>query len=401
MKKIVISLLVIFICISCDKVIIDKLPKDTFVNLTEAKFEVYSDVTLKDLIKETNLPYNDNVKIKTNKLGKNTYNWEFTYDKKKYLYHLTYQVVDTTKPKIFGGANKTFLTGNEQDICNLVMYGDNYDKEPICTTDGEYDFNTPGSYKVKIIVTDSSKNMNNFNMTLNIIEPVKNDDNSNNSNTETKQEKVDFTNIYNNYKKDNTKIGIDVSRWQGDIDYNAVKNAGAEFVMMRIGVQQDILEDPSIDSKFFQNIKNAHEAGLDVGVYFYSMAMDNKEAKRQAEWVIKTLKKEKLELPIVFDWENWTDWNSYQLSFYDINSLADTFMNTVKNKGYEAMIYSSKFYLQNIWDNKDNYSVWLAHYTKNSKLTDYEGSYKLWQICNNGKIAGIETDVDIDIMFLN
>ena len=62
------------------------------------------------------------------------------------------------------------------------------------------------------------------------------------------------------------------------------------------------------------------------------------------------------------------------------------------------MIYGSKFYLQNIWENKNNYPVWLAHYTSN-KLTDYEGDYYIWQMCNDGRVDGIETDVDIDVMF--
>ena len=71
-------------------------------------------------------------------------------------------------------------------------------------------------------------------------------------------------------------------------------------------------------------------------------------------------------------------------------------MSTVKNAGYEGMLYSSKFYLENIWTNKLNFPIWLAHYTSK---TSYNGNYKIWQMCNNGQIDGINGDVDIDIMY--
>ena len=107
---------------------------------------------------------------------------------------------------------------------------------------------------------------------------------------------------------------------------------------------------------------------------------------------------EKLELPIVFDWENFNKWNEYKLSFHDINSIADTFIDTVMKSGYKGMLYSSKFYLENIWENKNDYPVWLAHYTDE---TNYTGKYKIWQMCNDGVIDGINGDVDIDIMYLD
>lgn len=393
--KIILIIVTSFILCGCNKIIIDELPGGYFLNIKSESVEVHSDIKLNDLIESTNVNASTNQTIDTHTIGNHIYSWEFKIDNQKYLYNINYKIIDTTSPKIFGGTSKTFYVGNEQDICNLVMYGDNYDKEPVCTIEGKYDFNKIGKYNITVVVTDSSNNSTEFNMNLKIIEPSENT----NTNANGEPSNVLFADVVNAYKSDKTKIGIDVSRWQGDVDYKKVKSAGAEFVMMRIGVQQDLNQKPVMDSKFQQNIKNAKEAGLEVGVYFYSMAMNEKEAISQAEWVLKILDDENLELPIVFDWENWSDWNDYKLSFYDINTIADAFMETITKHGYETMLYGSKFYLQSIWENKKEYPVWLAHYTSDT-MTDYKGEFFIWQLCSDGKIDGIEGDVDIDVMFL-
>ena len=201
---------------------------------------------------------------------------------------------------------------------------------------------------------------------------------------------------YSKYKADNTELGIDVSEWQGDIDYEAVREAGATFVMMRIGVKLDSGEDPTLDKKFLDNIKNAKEAGLKVGVYLYSKAKSLEEAIDEANWVLDTLDGETLDLPIVFDWEIWSNWNSYHLSFHDLNEMPKAFIKTVEEEGYEGMLYGSKFYLENFWDGTyDN--VWLAHYASS---TDYEG-YMMWQFSNIGRIDGIYGDVDLNVMVVD
>ena len=166
--------------------------------------------------------------------------------------------------------------------------------------------------------------------------------------------------------------------------------------MMRIGVQGSSSRELSLDKYYLQNIENAKKAGLKVGIYLYSIALNVDEAIEQAKWVIQELNGAELDLPIVFDWENWSKWNSYKISFHEINSIADSFMNEINNNDYEGMLYSSKFYLETIWKNKYDYPVWLAHYTEK---TSYTGKYMMWQLCNNGRIDGINGDVDIDIMY--
>ena len=166
--------------------------------------------------------------------------------------------------------------------------------------------------------------------------------------------------------------------------------------MMRIGVQTARNGEIGVDSYFLENIKKAKEAGLEVGVYLYTKAGNIEEVRKHALWVINTLNKETLDLPVAFDWENFGSWNSFRISFYEVNEMVNTFIETLNVHGYEGMLYSSKNYLEKIWENKKDYPVWLAHYTSQ---TNYEGKYIMWQMCNTGRIDGINGDVDIDILY--
>lgn len=387
-KNIIITFIFLMLC-GCNKVIEDEVPNNYYLNVKTDTIDVYSDTKLSDII-DTNVKYEDIV-LDTNNIGDKIYNLKFKIDKKNYLYHIKYSVKDLNKPKILSSTDRYVPVGKDVYLCDYIMYGDLYDNEPVCRVEGEYDLNKIGNYKIRYVVGDSANNETYFDTTLHVYKPS-------NERNESKKTTTYFSDIVSKHKNDKTKIGIDVSRWQGDIDYNKVKEAGAEFVIMRIGVESKQGEEIGMDSKYKQNIKKAREAGLEVGVYLYSIALTKDVARSHAEWVIKALDGEKLDLPIVFDWENFNKWNEYKLSFHDINSIADTFIETVKKAGYEGMLYSSKFYLENIWINKNDYPVWLAHYTDE---TSYKGKYKIWQMCNDGVIDGINGDVDIDIMYLD
>lgn len=367
------------------------------VKLISSSLNVYSDVFLNDIIDKNQdvKLLSDNYKIFTDELGEQELSVNYEVDKKKYTKKMKINIIDNEAPIVFSGTNKTVTLGYEGDACNLITYGDNYDGNVSCTIEGEYDFNQKGTYKLVYHLKDSSNNEKSVNLTLNVLEKT---NSSNNNNTSTNKSKTKFSDILASHKTADTLVGIDVSKWQGAIDFEKVKNAGATFVMIRIGVQTKVGGSLSVDPYFEQNIQNAKKAGLQVGVYLYSIATTKEEAIEQAKWVVKTLNKEELELPIVFDWENWSKWNSYKLSFHDINAIADSYLKTVNELGYEGMLYSSKFYLETIWQNKNEFPVWLAHYTNK---TSYEGKYQIWQLCNNGQIAGINGDVDINILYKN
>lgn len=388
LKNIVLFVMVLLLC-GCGKVIEDNIPKDYYLNVKNNVVDVYSDSKLSNVI-NTNIKYED-VELNTDNIGDKVYNSKFKIGKKNYLYHIKYSVKDLTHPKILSSGDRYIPVGKDVYLCDYIMYGDNYDNEPVCRVEGEYDLNKIGNYNIKYIVSDDAGNEEYFETILHVYEPS-------NETKESKKTITYFSDIVSEHKNSKTKIGIDVSRWQGDIDFNKVKEAGAEFVILRIGVESKQGEEIGMDSKYKQNIKRAKDAGLEVGVYLYSIALTQDVARSHAEWVIKALDGEKLDLPIVFDWENFNKWNEYKLSFHDINSIANTFIETVEKSGYKGMLYSSKFYLENIWENKNKYPVWLAHYTNK---TNYEGKYDIWQMCNDGVIDGINGDVDIDIMYLD
>ena len=188
-----------------------------------------------------------------------------------------------------------------------------------------------------------------------------------------------------------------MSKWQGNIDFKKVKESGAEFVYIRIGVQNGFDGELIVDPYFKNNLKNAKENNLKVGVYFFSYAKSKEDIEKQTKWIIEVLNNEKLDLEVVFDWENWSYFNLLNLSFIDLNEMNTLFEEKMNEAGYKTMLYGSKNYLEKVWDTIDK-EVWLAHYTSK---TNYNGKYKLWQICDNGKINGINGYVDIDIMYNN
>ena len=203
--------------------------------------------------------------------------------------------------------------------------------------------------------------------------------------------------ILNKYKTDSTSIGIDVSKWQGNVDFEKVKNAGVEFVIMRIGSQRSPGDEIAMDVKFKEYYEAAKKVGLNIGVYVYNTAISREDGINTAKWVIKELNGDKLDLPIAYDFENWTNFMDYKISLHTLSEAYKGFESEIRKNGYDAMLYGSKFYLENVWENFDNSNVWLAHYTDK---TDYQGKYMLWQMTSLAKINGItENTVDIDILY--
>ncbi|MFV0396378.1 MAG: GH25 family lysozyme [Coprobacillaceae bacterium] len=387
MKKITILLILVFLC-GCSKQPVEATPQELSVNFNDKDIEVYSEVYLHDLVSNTNAKItSDNKLIDTSKIGKHEYEIKLDLDSKTYTEALQVNVVDTTPPLIISGLNKTIEVGYEKDISQLIMFGDNYDRNPSCVIEGAYNVNEVGVYNLNYIVTDSNNNTTSQEVILNVVnkEDISHDTTP-----------ILFNDIIDAHKTEDTAIGIDVSKWQSEIDFNQVKEAGASFVFMRIGVQTTPNGEISMDSYYLDNIKKAKEVGLPVGVYLYSIATSMEESIAHANWVIDSLDDEKLDFPIVFDWENWSDFSKYNLNLFDINEIASAFITTVENAGYEGMLYSSKTHLEYIWNTDIFDSVWLAHYIDQ---TTYEGKYDFWQLTDSGIIDGIDGYVDINIMY--
>ena len=357
------------------------------VNIKMHEVEVYSDVMLSDLITSMNGHLIKDKKINTDMLG----SYEVAFDYIKVNYYFSINVVDKTppmisKPNVYNVNVNVNYDGNiEKDL----FCGDNYDDNPKCYIEGEYDISKIGKYNVTFVGVDSSNNESRHNFVLNVRKKPKSSTSNNNS-------FVNFSDLVEKYKTDKTKMGIDISHWQGNIDFQKVKEAGVEFVYIRVGRGNGIGGEYVIDKKFEKNIEGFNKVGIPVGVYFYSFANSVQDATEESKWVLQHIKNYDVDLEIVFDWENWSSFQEFDLSFKKLTNLASSFGKVVKNKGYQAMLYSSKNYLENVWYPVD-FPVWLAHYTDN---TDYSGEYKVWQLCNNGRVDGIDDNlVDIDIMY--
>ena len=395
MKKIYI-LLIIFVLFGCNKkeeVPIIEEPTNTTLPLIvkdNLKFEYATDLYLYDLVdKRDSTIISENIKLDTLKLG--TYNTKIEYieNNKTITKDISYSVIDSTKPLVLINSTVTVDKGTK-NVVNKVLCADNYDKRPKCEIEGNYNVNKVGTYdNLKYKATDSSGNTVSYNFKLKVVNPSK----SSSSN----KEKYKIEDLIKNQKKENTMIGIDVSSWQSNIDFKKVKKAGVEFVMIRIGFGHNKKGELVIDKYFKNNIKNAKAAGLKVGLYFYSYANTNDKAKEQVHWIVKKLNGEKLDLPIAFDWEDWRSFNSYNMSLYDIKEVAKTFINECKKYNYDSVLYSSKYYLEQIWG-VNEFDTWLAHYTSKEK-SSYKGNYMMWQLSSRGKVPGISGNVDLDVLY--
>lgn len=349
--------------------------------------EIYSEAVVSDFIKSINGKIIDDYLINTKELGKKEIKFKFINDDDiEVKYSFNVNVVDTTKPWIFSSNSFSINKGYTGNLEEELFCGDNYDNDPSCTLTGYYDYNTVGSYPLTFTGVDSSGNtaITNFNLVV-----------KNKSNSSSGSSYINYSDVVLKHKNENTMIGLDVSRWQGDINFQAVKDAGVEFVFVRVGSQRGVGGEYYIDPKFQQNIKGFNEVGIPVGIYFYSYADSVKSAKNEAKWVVEQLKGYKVDLPVVFDWENWSFFQEFGVSFYNLTEIAKSYLSVVEDAGYEGMLYSSKNYLENVWY-KTKYLVWLAHYTEK---TTYEGEYKVWQLCANGRVSGINGNVDINVMY--
>lgn len=193
-------------------------------------------------------------------------------------------------------------------------------------------------------------------------------------------------------------MGIDVSKWNGKIDWKAVKNSGVSYVIIRSGYrgssQGSLIEDP----KFTQNIKGATEAGLKVGIYFFTQALDEVEAVEEASMVLEQVKNYKISYPIFLDVEA-SGGRGDKIDKESRTAVCKAFCETIKDAGYTAGIYANKTWLTSKIDTTSlsAYKIWLAQYASSPT---YTGRYDLWQYKSTGKVSGISGDVDLNLSYL-
>ena len=193
-----------------------------------------------------------------------------------------------------------------------------------------------------------------------------------------------------------TARGIDVSKFQGTIDWNAVKADGITFAIIRCGYRGYGTGALVEDSTYRQNIQGAINAGLKVGVYFYSQAINEAEAVEEASMVLSLVSGYSLPLGVYYDTESVAGGRANAISAAQRTACAVAFCETIRNAGYKAGVYSyaSWFYNALNFANISKYNIWIAQYRD---TLSFNYKYNIWQYTGSGRVNGISTAVDMNI----
>lgn len=198
----------------------------------------------------------------------------------------------------------------------------------------------------------------------------------------------------------NAKVGIDVSKWNKEIDWDKVKKAGVEYAIIRVGYRGattgSLIEDPY----FEKNIKGAAQAGIPVGVYFFTQAMNTVEAVEEASMVIAMCEEYDISYPVFIDTEGaGGDGRADGLDVTTRTEVCNAFCKTIENAGYRAGVYGARNWFNEMLDMKEleDYVIWLAEYRD---VPVYQGYYHMWQYTSGGSIDGIEGKVDLNLSYL-
>lgn len=220
----------------------------------------------------------------------------------------------------------------------------------------------------------------------------------------------DFTNLvsqsnimkyYENGKKISF-VGADISKYQENVDFETLKNEGVDYVMIRVGARGYSTGQITLDDNFDDNMVRAKEAGLDVGVYFYSQAISEAEAVEEANFVLEHIAGYEIDYPVAFFMEKISNDKARidGLSKNDKTMAARAFLNTVKDAGYMPMVYGTKEWLIKEVDlsKLTEYDIWLS---QNEDIPDYPYRFTMWQYTSTGEIGGIEGYANLSVNFID
>ncbi len=205
-------------------------------------------------------------------------------------------------------------------------------------------------------------------------------------------------------------MGIDVSRYQGNIDWHQVAQSGIDFAMIRVGYRTMETGEIVEDSTAKYNLQEATASGIKVGAYFFSTAASEAEAIEEAQWTADFIDQYKITYPVAYNCEGYDNPKSrqYNLTKEERTNNAKVFLNEIYEKGYTPMFYASKAEMEgdNRWITSElekTYKVWVSWYPAvaypETPSASYTGSHNMWQYTNNGKVAGIDYAVDINVAY--
>ena len=186
--------------------------------------------------------------------------------------------------------------------------------------------------------------------------------------------------------------GIDVSEWQGNIDFNQVKNSGKDFVIIRGGFGYS-----TKDPYFEQNYERAKQAGMNVGFYWYSYGTSESDGTEEAKFALTLLKGKQFEYPIYYDVE---EPRSHNLGVDRCSKMIENFCTYMESNGYFCGIYASTSHYNSYFNSyvKGRFSNWVAQYYD---YCTYEGDTQIWQYSDHGSVPGINGNVDLDKSYVD
>ena len=195
------------------------------------------------------------------------------------------------------------------------------------------------------------------------------------------------------------RTGIDVSTYQQEIDWEAVAGDGIDFAILRLGYRGYTEGGLFPDQTFQTNLRGALDAGLDVGVYFFSQAITPQEAEEEADYILSAIEGYDIAYPVAFDWEPISPGNNARTDGLDnqvLTQCAAAFCEKIRDAGYRPAVYfnQSLGYLRYDLRELTDYILWLAEY---DTKPDFYYCFDLWQYTHTGQVAGIEGDVDLDL----
>lgn len=212
------------------------------------------------------------------------------------------------------------------------------------------------------------------------------------------------------YETDEITTGIDVSEFQGNIDWKAVADSGIDFAMIRVGYRGMKNGEIKEDACAKYNLQEASKNGLKIGAYFFSTAVTEEEAKEEAEWTKNLLSGYPVTYPVAYNCEGFQNPSSrqFELLVEERTKLADAFLKSIEEGSYTGMFYAAKNELDdnNLWNADDlslNYRIWVAQYSDQTwpekTKSDYTGDHVMWQYTNQGKLDGIKGAVDFNVAY--
>ncbi len=199
-------------------------------------------------------------------------------------------------------------------------------------------------------------------------------------------------------------VGVDISKHNGQVNFNSIKSAGVDYVMLRLGARGYSTGQISLDDNFVENMEAAVEAGLDIGVYFYSQAVSLEEVMQEVNFVIQNLEPYRAHItyPVAFDMENVPNDKARidGLSRDDKTAIANAFLGGIQAAGYAPMIYGNKEWLIKNVDlaKLQDYDVWLS---QEQDIPDYPYQFAMWQYTTTGVLNGVSGDASLNLCFVS